>query len=230
MNKPSLLFLHGALGTMNQFDLLIKHLEQDFVIQRLTFPGHGNRSPTHHHFRIEQFAEDTITYLDTQALPQADIFGYSMGGYVALTLAASHPERVNRIFTLGTELIWTPDRATRDIKMLNAEKIAEKLPAFARTLEARHAAFGWRKVLAATIEMLNDLGKNPRLTEESLRKLPHRVRLGVGDQDTTAGLEDTMEVFRLLQRGELQVFPSTPHPFERVNERMLAAAIKDFFA
>jgi hypothetical protein len=84
-------------------------------------------------------------------------------------------------------------------------------------------------VLAATIEMINDLGANPRLTEETFRALPHRIQLGVGDQDTTAGVEETIGVFRLLQRGELQVFPSTAHPFERVDTEILVGAIRQFF-
>ncbi|GAB4580370.1 MAG: hypothetical protein Fur0022_31100 [Anaerolineales bacterium] len=227
-SHPSLLLLHGALGTQTQWDHLVDQLADDFDVHRLTFEGHGDQALGHDRFRIEHFAANVIAYLDAHGLTQTDIFGYSMGGYVALTLAASHPDRVRRIFTLGTELVWTPERAARDVKMLDADKIAEKVPAFARTLEARHPAFGWRNVLAATMEMLIDLGQNPRLTEETFRTLPHRIRLGVGDQDTTAGVEDTVAVFRWLQKGELQVFPSTPHPFERVDVGMLAGAVREF--
>jgi pimeloyl-ACP methyl ester carboxylesterase len=231
MAKSPLLLLHGALGTQGQYDELFPLLEGDFDLLRFTFEGHGNQPPVHKHnnFRIEYFAENVLNYLDTNHLPSVDIFGYSMGGYVALTLAVSHPKRVNRIFTLGTELLWTPERVARDVSMLDADKIAEKVPQFARALETLHSAFGWRNVLAATVEMLKDLGENPRLIEEIFQLLPHRIRLGVGDQDPTAGVEDTVEVFRLLQKGELQVFPSTSHPFERVKVSMLAGAIKDFF-
>jgi len=229
MSKSPLLLLHGALGTQNQFDELAELLADDFDVHRFTFEGHGDQPPAHDSFRNEHFVGNVLTYLDAQDLSKTDIFGYSMGGYVALTLAVSYPDRANRIFALGTELLWTPERAARDVKMLDADKILEKVPAFAQTLEARHTAFSWRNVLAVTIEMLHELGVNPRLMEEMFQALPHRIRLGVGDQDITAGVEDTVRVFRLLQMGELQVFPSTPHPFERVDVRMLAGAIKDFF-
>ena len=230
MSEFPLLLLHGALGTQNQFDELAGNLTDDYTVHRFTFEGHGDRPPAHDQFRNEHFVANVLTYLDVHNISQTDIFGYSMGGYVGLTLASAHPGRVNRIFTLGTELLWTPERAARDVKMLDADKIAEKVPAFVHTLESRHTAFGWRNVLAATVEMLNDLGANPRLTEETFQILPHRIRLGVGDQDSAAGVEDTVGVFRLLQRGELQVFPSTPHPFERVEVGMLMGAIKHFFA
>ena len=229
MAKSPLLFLHGALGTQSQYDELFPLVEGDFDLLRFTFEGHGNQAPQHDNFRIEHFVGNTLDYLDTNGLSQVDIFGYSMGGYVALTLATSQPHRVNRIFTLGTELTWTPERAARDVKMLDAEKIAEKVPHFARALEARHPALGWRNVLTSTVEMLNDLGAHPCLTEETFRTLPHRVRLVIGDQDSTAGVEDTVGVFRLLQKGELQVFPCTPHPFESVEAGRLAGAIRQFF-
>lgn len=229
MSNNSLLLLHGALGSQHQFDELTGRLADDFDLHTLTFEGHGDQPPLHDEFRSEHFVANVIAYLDARGLAQTDIFGYSMGGYVALTLASTHPDRVNRVFTLGTELPWTPARAARDIKLLDADKIAEKVPAFARTLDARHSAFGWRNVLAATKEMLHDLGTHPRLTEETFRALSHHIRLSVGDQDTTAGVEDTVGVFRWLQKGELQVFPSTPHPLERVEVGMLAEAIKQFF-
>ncbi|NUM44400.1 MAG: alpha/beta fold hydrolase [Anaerolineales bacterium] len=230
MDNFPLLLLHGALGTHEQFDKLTQACINEFDFHRLTFEGHGDQAPVHAQFRIEHFVANVIAYLDDHALSQVDIFGYSMGGYVALTLAATHPDRVRRVFTLGTELVWTPARTDRDVKMLDADKIAAKVPAFAQTLELRHPAYGWRNVLGATVEMLYDLGTTPRLTEMQFRALPHRVRLGVGDQDVTAGVEDTLEVFPWLKNGELQVFPATPHPFERVDVEMLAGAIRQFFS
>ena len=67
-----------------------------------------------------------------------DIFGYSMGGYVALWLARFYPDRVGKIFTLGTKLKWNDEEAEKEIKMLNPEKVELKVPAFAQQLAERH--------------------------------------------------------------------------------------------
>ena len=225
----NLLLLHGALGTAAQFDDLIPYLDTDFSIHRLTFAGHGDQRLAEGKLRIEALAADTLAALDSHNLQQTDIFGYSMGGYVALHLAHIAPGRVGRVFTLGTELLWSPERAARDVKMLDADAIEAKVPHFARALETRHTALGWRGLLEVTAEMLVDLGEHPRLAEETLRSLPQRIRLGVGDRDTTAGVADTYEAYRMLKQGEFQVFPATPHPFERIDLGVLAHAIRAFF-
>src|SRR5438874_2630061 len=68
------------------------------------------------------------------------------------------------------------------------------------------------------------------LRDESFQRLPHRIRVGVGDRDSTVSVEESAGVFRLLPQGELQVFPATPHPLEKVSVQMLASAIEGFFA
>jgi pimeloyl-ACP methyl ester carboxylesterase len=225
-----LLLLHGALGDASQFDDLIPRLSRDFEILRLTFAGHGTRPPGAGSFGIGTFTQNVIDFLDENGVAAPDIFGYSMGGYVALHLAKTHPARVRRIFTLGTELPWTPARAARDVKMLDADTIVAKVPHFARQLEARHTALGWRELLRCTAAMLSDLGAHPPLTAEDFAALPHRVRIAVGDRDTTAGVTDSYEVFTTLPNGEFQVLPNTPHPFERADLDGLAVSITKFFA
>lgn len=60
-------------------------------------------------------------------------------------------------------------------------------------------------------------------------RLKHFAENAVAYLDTTAGLDESIRIFRLLQKGELQVFPDTPHPLEKVSMRNLAGAISNFF-
>ena len=66
--------------------------------------GHGASDAPH---RREDYsgalrAADVIAVLDALGLQQADIFGYSMGGWCALNVAASHPDRVGRLVVGGS--------------------------------------------------------------------------------------------------------------------------------
>ena len=47
-------------------------------------------------------------------ITRADIFGYSMGGYVALHAARRHPERIGSIMTLGTKFAWDTPTAEKE--------------------------------------------------------------------------------------------------------------------
>lgn len=225
-----LLLLHAALGAASQFDALAAELRTDFTLRMLDFEGHGAAPPSGRPFAIEAFAENVIDYMDARSIATIDVFGYSMGGYVALYLAATAPERLGRIMTFGTKLRWDPDTSARETKMLDPDRIAQKVPQFAAALEARHSGSGWRKVLADTAEMMIALGRSNPLTDDRFASIRHSVRLGVGDRDVTVSAEETCAVYRLLEHGELQVFPSTPHAFDRVRMPMMASAIREFFA
>ena len=227
MDKPELLLLHGALGSQTAFDALRPGLTDYFQLHSLDFEGHGPRK-TDRSFRIAHFAENVLDYMDDHHIPQIDIFGYSMGGYVALYLAREFPQRVNNIFTLATKFHWTPDGAEKEVKMLDPDIILPKVPHFAKALMARHTGQGWREVLLRTSEMMLSLGKEPVLWTE-LSDLPHHVRVGIGDRDTMVTLEESLELYRLLQHGELQVLPATHHPLEKVDVERLGRAIREFF-
>lgn len=229
MAQSDLLLLHGALGASEQFSRLMPLLADRFQLHRLDFEGHGGAPARDRPFRIEHFAENVIDYLDAQAIARIDIFGYSMGGYVALYLARTQPDRIGRIATLGTKLMWAPEVAAREVKMLDPKTIAEKVPNFARALEARHTASGWENVLARTVEMMIALGDRPALSSEDYAAIEARVRICVGDRDATVGVEESAAVYRLLPHGELDVLPGAPHPLEKAPLDRLARGLVEFF-
>ena len=73
-----------------------------------------------------------------------------MGGYVALGLAAEHPNRIKKVVTLGTKIDWSPEVAASMSRMFDPEKIQAKVPAFANLLAQAHAPADWKKVCQYT--------------------------------------------------------------------------------
>jgi hypothetical protein len=78
--------------------------------------------------------------------------------------------------------------------------------------------------------MMVGLGEQPSLAAEEIKQLAQPVRIGLGDRDSTVSLEESIELYRLLPHGELEVFPATPHPFEKVSPTRLAHSLLDFFS
>ncbi|WP_069130056.1 alpha/beta fold hydrolase [Rhodohalobacter halophilus] len=224
-----IIFLHGALGTSGQLKPLAEQLDLEQSIHLMNFEGHGADSISVRPFRMEHFMENVIDFMDQHGIDRADFFGYSMGGYIAMMLAKGHHERVGKISTLGTVLKWSSEIAEREVKFLNPDKIIEKVPAFAAELEKRHPA-GWENVAAKTKDLLLDLGDNPRISDSEWSSISQPVRIHTGDRDATAGIEQSMSVYRELKNGELMVLPDTPHPVERANIKLLADSLNDFFA
>ena len=222
-----LLLLHGAIGTKEQFDLLALSLKPKFNVHTINFGGHGG-SFSGGDFTIENFANDVLTYLSKHNISAINIFGYSMGGYVALYLARHHATKIERIFTFATKFLWSPEIAHREIQTLDANKILEKIPAFARKLESRHGE-NWKEVLKKTAEMMIQLGNVNPLKPEDFTAISHIVRVGVGDRDAMVTLDETIAVYRSLSAGSLTVFPDTTHPIEKVSIEKLTHEIELFF-
>lgn len=223
------LFLHGALGTEEQLYPLISEVDNNKrKLHRFTFEGHGEAVKKERPFRIEHFAENTIRYMDQHGIEQADFFGFSMGGYVALYLANINPKRVGSIATLGTVLNWSPKKALQETAYLNTKKIEEKVPAFARMLEKQHPK-NWRKVVSKTEEMLIHLGSYPVIKDDDWKNIEHTVRIHIGDRDTTANLTDTVQVYNKIPNAELVVLPDSPHPIDKADKEILIKSLKRFF-
>ena len=229
MSRANLLLLHGALGSKSQFSSLIPLLEETFHIHTLDFEGHGSSPLRDRAFRDEHFAENVLDYLNENSIQSVSVFGYSMGGHVGLYLARKHPERIHRIFTLATKFLWTPENIDREASSLDAEKILKRVPHFAKVLQDRHAVSGWKNVLQKTREMFYELGESNSLPIEELRQIHHVVRIGVGDRDSMVNIEESVQVYRSLPQGELQIFPKTPHPLEKVPVSYLVSSMVGFF-
>ena len=229
MAKPALLLLHGALGASDQFAPLVPLLSDRFDLHRFDFEGHG-AAPLHAPaFSVEGFVENVRAYMQQQGLARAALFGYSMGGYVAAAVALAHPDAVAGIATLGTKFYWDADVAAREVARLDPQKIAAKVPHFARALAARHTASGWEAVLGHTRDLLWSLAQRGGLRTADLAGLTAPVRICVGDRDPTVSLTECAEIYRALPHGELEVLPATPHEFERVAPARLAATLTEFF-
>ncbi|ADR23250.1 hypothetical protein MATR_29010 [Marivirga tractuosa] len=227
MSKQNLVLLHGALGSSRSFDDLTNYLSSNYNLIIPDFKWHGCRSNEGHGFIMKDLVDDLEAIFQNQNIQSANVFGFSMGGYVALSLALKKPELFKKIMTLGTKLDWNPQQAENESKMLNAEKIQEKVPQFAKHLQALHAE-NWIHLCAQTGQMMKELGNRPLLTKDNIATIELKIRFGLGDQDNMVSLEETTAFYKALQHGELQVFPNCPHPIEKVNSQMIADSIEQF--
>lgn len=175
------------------------------------------------------FSSQLEKYIQEHKLVKPDIFGYSMGGYVALYLTSQKPDLLGKVFTLGTKFQWTSDYAVRETGKLDADKILAKVPAFASELEKRHTATGWKEVLTNTRAMMLSLGNRNLLTPDTLAKIQNPVRIGIGDGDNTVSVKEALEISQTIPSAQLEVFPNTLHPIDRVPADRLVFSLKEFF-
>ncbi len=167
--------------------------------------------------------------MDAHDLPEVYIFGYSMGGYVALGLAEQQPDRIKKVVTLGTKLDWSPEVAAGMGRMFDPEKIAAKVPQFAQMLAQAHAPADWQVVCAQTSAFLRELGDGHGLKEDAFTRIPCPVTIGWGELDNVVTEAESRWVARQIPQGRFERLAGCKHPLEQVDRTQLAGfLIREF--
>jgi pimeloyl-ACP methyl ester carboxylesterase len=224
----NILFLHGALGTRSQFAPIIQLLESTYQCHAINFAGHGGRLIPPSGLTFDVFAGDILNYLYEKKIEKINLVGYSMGGYAALYFAYKYPNRVKSIVTINVKFNWDPTSTAREIAMLNADKMMDKIPAFANNLMLWHGMNMWKSLLKGTGEMMQKLSETVLLSKAELASIKHKIMLIVGDRDKTSSITETHDIYKLLPNASFMVLPNTPHPLEQINTNLLTTAIKTF--
>lgn len=225
-----ILLLHGALGSKDQLLPLSEALQDKFQTHCFNFSGHGGLPFPTDAFSIALFSKEILAYMQGNNISQANIFGYSMGGYAAMHLAKDHPDKVIKLITLATKYHWDEKIAAKEVKMLDAATIQEKIPAFAAQLQQRHAPNDWIELLDKTKDLLLGLGNKNALQAEDYSSITIPSLLLLGDRDKMVTMDETVAVYKQLPAAQLGILPNTPHPLEQVNVKLLAQLINDFTA
>jgi pimeloyl-ACP methyl ester carboxylesterase len=223
-----LILLHGALGSKAQMQPLAHALETHYQVHTFNFSGHGGQAFPAGAFSIDLFSQELLTFMQQHQLSQAHVFGYSMGGYVAMYLAKQHPHLITKLITLATKYHWDEPTAAKEVAMLNASNIQQKLPAFAAQLQQRHAPNDWTELIDKIKQLLTSLGKKNALQQADYAAIHTPCMLLLGDRDKMVTLDETVTVYKQLPKAQLGILPNTPHPFEQVRIGWLAKLIGDF--
>ena len=231
MTKPRILVIHGALGSAAQMEPIARALDEEGIVSTVELRGHGSTPAQQDDFSMNAFVQQLRNQVATMRSSDSGapvVFGYSMGGYVALALEAAEPGTFSGIVTLGTKFAWTPALALREGSRLDAKIIAEKIPKFAKTLQERHAgAGGWEQVLDRTAQLLVDLGDRPRLTKETLERVRANVIVAVGEKDDTVTIDEAREYAAHVPHAIAVALPEVPHPIERVPIEAMVKLVRD---
>lgn len=123
---PPLVLLHGFTGSAANWQPHVAVFEKRFRAIAIDLLGHGGSdSPADPaRYRMERCVEDLISVFDQLGLGRVNLLGYSMGGRVALHVAAAHPDRV-RALVLESASPGLAAPAERAARMASDEALAD---------------------------------------------------------------------------------------------------------
>lgn len=96
--NPALVFLHGFMGSADDWTEIIQSLTDDYYCLAFDLPGHGTAKViSDEDYKIENCAKKLIEWIDNNLKKRFSLCGYSMGGRLAIYLAINFPEKINKV-------------------------------------------------------------------------------------------------------------------------------------
>jgi pimeloyl-ACP methyl ester carboxylesterase len=248
------LILHGLLGSARNWASIARRLGATRRVFALDLRNHG-ASPWADEMTYDQMAGDVRVFLARQGLPAAAVIGHSMGGKVAMRLALTHGEQVERLVVVdvapviygrsfnayveamrGLDLSRISRRAQADA--LLAERIADAgVRGFLlQNLISGDDGLAWRVPLQALADNMPALTGFPEPAESERYEGP--ALFVTGGRSDYVRPEHHAEILRLFPHAQLitiegaghWVHAEAPTVFLEIVQRFLGSAAEQFCA
>jgi pimeloyl-ACP methyl ester carboxylesterase len=220
---PPLVLLHGGLLTLDlAFGPLIPALAERHQVIGVELQGHGHTGDIDRPMRLDSLADDVASLLALLNLGRADVFGFSLGGMVALTMGLRHPDRIGRLVIASVD--HRPNHA--EFERADDPDVAKRMPTQAdfQAMRDAHARVAPRpEDFDATAEKTSSMVHAfAGWSDSQLRSISASTLLLVGDTDFVP-LENAVAMFKQIPDAELAVLPGTTHMgVTRIADRVLA--------
>lgn len=134
------LLLHGFAGSARAMQPLASALAREFRVIAPDLIGHGRSDAPR---EAAAYGWDAVTHgltrlLDALDVQEAHLLGFSLGGRIALQVAARHSGRVRAVAAIGSRCAWRDD-AERAARRARDHALADRIDAlgFAAAFAAR---------------------------------------------------------------------------------------------
>ena len=114
-----IVLIHGLFGSLENLNMVAKSLSQQYCVTSIDVRNHGN-SFHQQNMDYQVLAQDVINLLDALSIERCHILGHSMGGKIAMKIAISFPERINKLIVADISPVKYPAHHLTIIEGLQA--------------------------------------------------------------------------------------------------------------
>lgn len=141
VGDTSMLLLHGGSSRWQTFDSIIPELSKMYNVYALDLRGHGKSGRVPGQYQIQDYVPDIKEFIQKIIQKPAIVFGHSLGGMIAVLLAAYYPELIKAIIIgdspISLDVLKQHSAAQKEMTMLwrewaralTLEEIIERLKA-----------------------------------------------------------------------------------------------------
>ncbi len=214
-----IILLHGFVNSSALWNDTIAAFQQDYRLYALDLPGHG-QSPPRIPWKLREVAEIVAAWLRLLEIERATLIGHSMGGALAMLLAAARPDLVKRLVLVNPAglpiqrpVLRAFTRAGLGFSLRQHARVAND----AVSPRSQQALALWQ---AAEDVLACDL--RPELGAIGC---PTTLIWGTGD--LLLPLQSAVILQRLISGSELILLPNLRHRPHRANPQIFQAILRD---
>jgi len=252
MDKPKVIFNHGAGDDGLCWTRVARELEADYDCILVDGRGHGKSSNGKGDYSTAQRVADLVGLIQALGLERPVIGGHSMGADTCMNLAAAHPELTRAVFLEDPPIIipgemfgdGKQDFKSEDIGKLMARymRLFKIMPKFLATRMARKASptypddeiIPW--VNAKERMSVNFLNSMPTMQMdldepfEIFKRISVPVLLFIGDKEkmSIVSIESAQEAARVNEKVKVVHLEGASHDIRRTRFDGYMPALKDF--
>jgi len=209
---PPLVLVHGVAMRAEDWAPLFRNLKQRHRIYAPDLLGYGESDqPRDSDYSIATQTELVRGFLDAMKLEQPDVAGVSMGGWIALKLAAEHPERVKRLVLISSAGLAFPSTLTENsfsATTIDEQRasfrlqsdLAPRFPDFILRDFLRHSK---KKAWIVRASMRSMLQRHDLLMDGKLRRVRMPVLIVAGTSDRIVPFDVALRLKREMPHATL---------------------------
>jgi len=227
-NAVPLVLLHGGGDTIEtSFGRILPLLARDRQVIAFEQRGFGHTADAGDRpFGFEDSADDTAALLEYLKVPQADLFGFSNGGSIALQVAMRHPKLVRRLVacTAIMKRAWVPAPFWEMMKTAQPDSMPRELrEAYLKI--APHP----ENVESFFYKCRNRMRDFQDVSDEAIATITAPTLVLSSDRDVMTP-EGAVALFRLLPHAQLAILPGVTHMEITSQTETLVPTITHFLA
>jgi pimeloyl-ACP methyl ester carboxylesterase len=207
--RPPLVLLHGGGDTITtSFAKILPELAKHRQVIAFEQQGYGHTADVAGRpFSFEQSADDTAALLDYLHIAQADLFGFSNGGTIAVQVAIRHPKVVRKLVLASASLQRSGmiDGLFERMEQATIDDMPQELR------DAYLAVAPHPEQLQTMFEKSRDRMRFMKdIPDDAIRAITAPAFIVMGDSDVVK-VEHGAQIQRLLPHAQLAVLPATDH-------------------